>query len=176
MEPRESQRRRQTPSDSWTLHAFSKKGRRWLPMGYWAGVFMRCGPFTPHIPGKRCRPIQIFRLGRPAKEPAFPAAIRFLTLNSAVEFDSHTSVLSIYQYSNPYSNAYDTRQESAAHSEQKTGAGKDHMNRYMQEKWSWIEGTHEMCSQLLDTLSDADLAFNPGRRKEQEHLMKNKTM
>jgi uncharacterized damage-inducible protein DinB len=36
------------------------------------------------------------------------------------------------------------------------------MNRYMQEKWSWIEGTHEMCSQLLDTLSDADLAFNPG--------------
>src|SRR5689334_3778171 len=32
----------------------------------------------------------------------------------------------------------------------------------MQEKWSWIEGTHGMRAQLLDTLSDADLAFNPG--------------
>ena len=36
------------------------------------------------------------------------------------------------------------------------------MNRYMQEKWPWIEGTHGMRSQLLDTISDADLAFNPG--------------
>lgn len=36
------------------------------------------------------------------------------------------------------------------------------MNRYMQEKWSWIEGTHGMRMQLLDTLSDTDLAFNPG--------------
>ena len=36
------------------------------------------------------------------------------------------------------------------------------MNRYMQEKWPWIEGTHGMRSQLLDILSDADLAFNPG--------------
>lgn len=36
------------------------------------------------------------------------------------------------------------------------------MNRYMTEKWSWIEGTHGMRSQLLDTLTDADLAFNPG--------------
>jgi len=36
------------------------------------------------------------------------------------------------------------------------------MNRYMQEKWPWIEGTHAMRSQLLDILSDADLAFNPG--------------
>jgi uncharacterized damage-inducible protein DinB len=36
------------------------------------------------------------------------------------------------------------------------------MNRYMQEKWPWIEGTHGMRSQLLDTLSDADLAFSPG--------------
>lgn len=36
------------------------------------------------------------------------------------------------------------------------------MNRYMLEKWSWIEGTHAMRSQLLDILSDADLAFNPG--------------
>ena len=36
------------------------------------------------------------------------------------------------------------------------------MNSYMQEKWPWIEGTHAMRSQLLDILSDADLAFNPG--------------
>jgi uncharacterized damage-inducible protein DinB len=36
------------------------------------------------------------------------------------------------------------------------------MNRYMLEKWSWIEGGHGMRSQLLDSLSDADLAFNPG--------------
>src|SRR5437763_16770630 len=38
----------------------------------------------------------------------------------------------------------------------------DIMNRYMTEKWSWIEGTHQMRSQLLDILSDADLTFNPG--------------
>ena len=36
------------------------------------------------------------------------------------------------------------------------------MNRYFQEKWPWIEGTHRMRTELLDTLSDADLAFNPG--------------
>lgn len=36
------------------------------------------------------------------------------------------------------------------------------MNRYMQEKWPWIEGTHGMRSQLIDSLSDADLAFSPG--------------
>jgi len=36
------------------------------------------------------------------------------------------------------------------------------MNRYIQEKWPWIEGTHAMRSQLLDTLSDADLPFSPG--------------
>src|SRR5260221_7298631 len=36
------------------------------------------------------------------------------------------------------------------------------MNRYMHEKWPWIDGTHAMRSQLLDILSDADLAFNPG--------------
>ena len=36
------------------------------------------------------------------------------------------------------------------------------MNRYMLEKWSWIDGTHAMRSQLLDILSDADLAFSPG--------------
>jgi hypothetical protein len=36
------------------------------------------------------------------------------------------------------------------------------MNSYMLEKWPWIEGTHGMRSQLLDILSDADLAFSPG--------------
>ena len=36
------------------------------------------------------------------------------------------------------------------------------MNRSMLEKWSWIDGTHAMRSQLLDILSDADLAFSPG--------------
>ena len=36
------------------------------------------------------------------------------------------------------------------------------MNRYMQEKWPWIEGSHGMRSQLIDILSDADLAFSPG--------------
>lgn len=36
------------------------------------------------------------------------------------------------------------------------------MNRYMQEKWSWIDGSHGMRTALLDTLSDADLAFRLG--------------
>ncbi len=36
------------------------------------------------------------------------------------------------------------------------------MNRYMQEKWSWIEGSHGMRMELLDRLSDADLSFTPG--------------
>lgn len=36
------------------------------------------------------------------------------------------------------------------------------MNRYMQDKWSWIEGSHGMRTQLLDSLNDADLAFSPG--------------
>ena len=36
------------------------------------------------------------------------------------------------------------------------------MNHYMTEKWPWIEGTHQMRSQLLDILSDADLTFNLG--------------
>lgn len=36
------------------------------------------------------------------------------------------------------------------------------MNRYMQEKWSWIEGSHSMRTQLLESLSDAELAFTPG--------------
>ena len=37
------------------------------------------------------------------------------------------------------------------------------MNRFMLEKWPWIEGSHGMRSQLLDILSDADLVFTPGR-------------
>ena len=36
------------------------------------------------------------------------------------------------------------------------------MNRYMQEKWSWIEGTHGARITLLDSLTDADMAFTPG--------------
>src|SRR5258708_34470131 len=36
------------------------------------------------------------------------------------------------------------------------------MNRYMQEKWPWIEGSHPMRTQLLDSVSDAELAFTPG--------------
>ncbi len=36
------------------------------------------------------------------------------------------------------------------------------MNSFMQEKWPWIEGSYGMRSQLLDILSDADLAFSPG--------------
>ncbi len=36
------------------------------------------------------------------------------------------------------------------------------MNRFMQERWSWIEGTHAMRSAILDTLNDTDLAFNLG--------------
>lgn len=36
------------------------------------------------------------------------------------------------------------------------------MNRYAQEKWSWIEGTHGMRMQLLDALNDEKLLFNPG--------------
>ena len=36
------------------------------------------------------------------------------------------------------------------------------MNRLLQEKWPWIEGSHGMRTQLLDVLTDADLAFSPG--------------
>ena len=32
----------------------------------------------------------------------------------------------------------------------------------LKEKWGWIEGTHEMRNEIMDTLTDADLAFNPG--------------
>jgi hypothetical protein len=36
------------------------------------------------------------------------------------------------------------------------------VNRYFQEKWPWIEGTHGMRLQLLDALNDDNLSFNPG--------------
>ncbi len=36
------------------------------------------------------------------------------------------------------------------------------MNSYMENKWSWIEGTHGMRNGLIVTLTDADLAFSPG--------------
>ncbi|NWF70204.1 MAG: DinB family protein [Chloroflexi bacterium] len=36
------------------------------------------------------------------------------------------------------------------------------MNRFMQEQWSWVEGSLALRTQLMDALSDADLAFSPG--------------
>ena len=36
------------------------------------------------------------------------------------------------------------------------------MNRLMNEKWPWIEAAHGTRSQMLDILSDADLAFHSG--------------
>lgn len=36
------------------------------------------------------------------------------------------------------------------------------MSRFMQEQWPIFEGTHTLRTQLMDLLSDADLAFNPG--------------
>ena len=36
------------------------------------------------------------------------------------------------------------------------------MNSYMENKWSWIEGTDKMRGEVLDTLKDEDLSFNPG--------------
>lgn len=36
------------------------------------------------------------------------------------------------------------------------------MNRFMQEQWGWVEGSHAMRTQLLDVLTDADLSFTPG--------------
>jgi hypothetical protein len=35
-------------------------------------------------------------------------------------------------------------------------------NNLLNEKWPWIEGSHGLRMQMLDLLSDADLAFNPG--------------
>ncbi|GAC1422995.1 MAG: hypothetical protein NVSMB54_03190 [Ktedonobacteraceae bacterium] len=36
------------------------------------------------------------------------------------------------------------------------------MNKLMQEKWPWIEGSHSMRTQLLGLISDSDLTFSPG--------------
>jgi hypothetical protein len=36
------------------------------------------------------------------------------------------------------------------------------MNRFMDEKWSWIEGSHGMRDEVLDLLTDAELAYTPG--------------
>ena len=36
------------------------------------------------------------------------------------------------------------------------------MNRSIQERWPWLEEVRGMRSQLLDILSNADLAFSPG--------------
>lgn len=36
------------------------------------------------------------------------------------------------------------------------------MNRYAQEKWSWVDGSLRMRMSLFEGLTDADLAFTPG--------------
>ncbi|MEO8609652.1 MAG: hypothetical protein ABI690_17300 [Chloroflexota bacterium] len=36
------------------------------------------------------------------------------------------------------------------------------MSKYMEERGSWITGTHGMRNGLLDLFTDADLRFNPG--------------
>jgi hypothetical protein len=36
------------------------------------------------------------------------------------------------------------------------------MNRAMEAKWPWIDGAHLLRAQLLDSLSNEDLAFSPG--------------
>lgn len=36
------------------------------------------------------------------------------------------------------------------------------MHEILATKWSWIEGTHAMRGQMMDALTDADLAFTPG--------------
>lgn len=36
------------------------------------------------------------------------------------------------------------------------------MSQYMENKWSWVEGSHDMRTGLLDGLTDSDLAFSPG--------------
>lgn len=36
------------------------------------------------------------------------------------------------------------------------------MTKFMQEQWPMYEGTHAMRTELLDSLSDADLKFSPG--------------
>jgi len=36
------------------------------------------------------------------------------------------------------------------------------MNSYMENKWSWVEGSQGMRNGLVSTLTDADLTFSPG--------------
>jgi hypothetical protein len=36
------------------------------------------------------------------------------------------------------------------------------MNSLLQLKWSWVEGSIDLRDQILNTLTDADLAFTPG--------------
>lgn len=36
------------------------------------------------------------------------------------------------------------------------------MNSLVENKWSWVDGLHQMRDELLNHLSDADLAFSPG--------------
>jgi hypothetical protein len=36
------------------------------------------------------------------------------------------------------------------------------MNRLIEEKWPWVEGSHGMRNEILNTLTDADLNFTPG--------------
>lgn len=36
------------------------------------------------------------------------------------------------------------------------------MNRMIEEKWPWVEGSHGMRTEILNTLNDADLTFSPG--------------
>lgn len=36
------------------------------------------------------------------------------------------------------------------------------MNRLLEEKWPWIEGSHGMRTEILNALTDADLTFSPG--------------
>ncbi|MCI0714533.1 MAG: hypothetical protein L0154_30545 [Chloroflexi bacterium] len=36
------------------------------------------------------------------------------------------------------------------------------MHESMEQRWSWIDGSHGMRTGLLDAVSDSDLAFSPG--------------
>ncbi len=36
------------------------------------------------------------------------------------------------------------------------------MIQSLEMKWSWVEGSHGMRTELMDSLTDADLAFTPG--------------
>ena len=36
------------------------------------------------------------------------------------------------------------------------------MNSLMENKWTWVEGSHGLRDEVLDNLTDADLSFTPG--------------